>query len=169
VICIYVPFYFGTGIWPDNKNQSPASCSIFNDVIRSFVWVWVVNPKKYAVFTIKNHCKLSEDMDLKGILVFSAYYCQIVVIKIIYTVLRRRSHQSNVVLTICKPICCTKQITYPLRMSIYYKSFTCNYNFTKQHRLLKRKLKLWKRICTAYTSTPSSSSWGYHPNCSARR
>jgi len=32
-----------------------------------------VNPKKCAVFAIKNHCKLSEDMDLKGIPVVTEY------------------------------------------------------------------------------------------------
>jgi len=29
-----------------------------------------VNPKKCAVFAIKKHCKISEDMDLKGLPVF---------------------------------------------------------------------------------------------------
>ncbi len=36
--------------------------------------------KKCAVFAIKNRCKLSEDMDLKGIPFFTKYCCQIVVI-----------------------------------------------------------------------------------------
>ncbi len=39
-----------------------------------------MNSKKCAVFVIKNHCKLSEDMDLKGIPVVTEYCCQIVVI-----------------------------------------------------------------------------------------
>jgi hypothetical protein len=39
-----------------------------------------VNPKKYAVFTVKNHCKLSEDMDLKGIPIVTEYCSQILVI-----------------------------------------------------------------------------------------
>jgi hypothetical protein len=43
-----------------------------------------------------------------------------------------------------------------LRTSIYYKSFTCSRTFCTQHRLLKRKLKFFKRVSTAYTVTPSS-------------
>jgi hypothetical protein len=39
-----------------------------------------VNPKKCAVFATKNHCKLSKDMDLKGIPVVTEYCCQKVVI-----------------------------------------------------------------------------------------
>jgi hypothetical protein len=39
-----------------------------------------MNPKKCAVFTIKNYSKLSEDMDFKGIPVFTEYCCQIVII-----------------------------------------------------------------------------------------
>jgi hypothetical protein len=38
-----------------------------------------VNPKKYALFAIKNHCKISEDTDLNGIPVVSVYCYQIVV------------------------------------------------------------------------------------------
>jgi hypothetical protein len=113
-----------------------------------------VNPKKYTVFAIKNHCKLSEDMYLKGIPVVTEYCCQIVVIKIIYVVLRSRSHQSNVVPTICEPIFGTTRRTCTLRISIYYKSFTCSRIFCTQHRLLKRKLKICKRVSTAYTLTP---------------
>jgi hypothetical protein len=128
-----------------------------------------VNPKKYAVFTIKNHYKLSEHMDLKGIRIVTEYCCQIVIIKIIYTVFRRRSHQLNVVPTICEIISGTTRRTCPLRISIYYKSFICNDNFTTRHRLLKRKLKLCKRVFTAYTSTPSSNSWGYRQTCLTRR
>ncbi len=128
-----------------------------------------MNPKKCAVFAIKNCCKLSEDMDLKGIPIVTEYFCQIVVIKIIYTVLRRRSHQSNVVPTMCEPICGTTRRTCPLRINIYYKSFTCSRTFCTQHLLLKRKLKLCKRVTTAYNSTPSSNSWGYRPTCLAIR
>ncbi len=128
-----------------------------------------MNPKKCAIFAIKNHCKLSEDMDLRGIPVVTRYCCQIVVIKIIYKVLRCRSHQSNIVPTICEPICGTTRRACPLRISIYYKSFTFCDNFTTQHRLLKRKLKLCKRVSTAYTLTTSSNSWGYCPTCLATR
>jgi hypothetical protein len=39
-----------------------------------------VNLKKCAVFAIKNHCKLSEDMDLKGIPIVTKYRYQLVVI-----------------------------------------------------------------------------------------
>ncbi len=128
-----------------------------------------MNLKKCAVFAIKSHYKLSEDMDLKSIPVVTEYCCQIVVIKIIYTVLRRRSHQSNIVPTICEPICGTTRRTYTLRISIYYKSFICDHNFTTKHRLLKHKLKLRKRVSTAYTVTPSSKLWGCQPTCLARR
>ncbi len=128
-----------------------------------------MNPKKCAVFAIKNHCRLSEDMDLKSIPVVTEYFCQIVVIKIIYTVLRRRSHQSNDVPTICEPICGTTRRICSLRISIYYISFICDDNFTTQHRLLRRKLKLCKRVSTAYNSTPSSNSWGYGQTCLAIR
>ncbi len=128
-----------------------------------------MNPNKCAVFDIKNHYKLSEDMDLKGIPVVTEYCCQIVVIKIIYKVLRLRSHQSNVVSTICEPICGTTWRTCPLIISIYYKWFKFSHNFTTQLRLLKRKLKLCKRASKAYTITPSSNSWGYRPTYLARR
>jgi hypothetical protein len=128
-----------------------------------------VNPKKCAVFAIKNHCRLSEDMDLKSIPVVTEYFCQIVVIKIIYTVLRRRSHQSNDVPTICEPICGTTRRTCPLRISTCCGPSTCGRTFCTQHRLLKRKLKLCKRVSTAYTLTPPNNSWGYRPTCLARR
>ncbi len=127
-----------------------------------------MNPKKCAVFAIKNHCKLSEDMDLKGISPITIYCCQIVVIKIIYTVLYRWSTPLNVVPTICEPICCTTRRTCRLRISIYYKSFMWNHNFTKQHRSLKRKLKLCKRVSTLFGVTPLSNLWGYYPTCPAR-
>jgi hypothetical protein len=84
-------------------------------------------------------------------------------------ILGHRSHQSNVVPAICEPICGNTRTTCPLRISIYYKSFICDDNLTTQHRLLKCKLKLCKRVSTAYISTPSSNSWGYCPTCLARR
>jgi hypothetical protein len=74
-------YYVGKTLrWIDNKNQLQASFSLFNEVTWSFMWLQVVNPKKCALFAIKNHCKLSEDRDLKGIPVVTEYCCQIVVI-----------------------------------------------------------------------------------------
>ncbi len=128
-----------------------------------------MNPKKCAVFAIKNHCKPSEHMDLKGIPIVTEYCCQIVVIKIIYAVLHRRSIQLNVLPNICQPKCGTTRKICPLRISIYYKSFKYNHNFTTQHRLLRCKLKLCNRVSTAYTLTSSSNSWDYRPTCLARR
>jgi hypothetical protein len=52
-----------------------------------------------------------------------------------------------------------------LRINIYYKSFTYKYNFTTQQWLLKRKLKIYKRVSTAYILNTSTNSWGYLPTC----
>ncbi len=52
-----------------------------------------------------------------------------------------------------------------------FKKFLHNISstFCTQHRLLKRKLKLCKRVSTLFGITPSSNLWGYRPTCLARR
>jgi hypothetical protein len=129
-----------------------------------------VNPKKCSVLVIKNHCKLSEEIYLKGIPIFTEYCCQIVVINNLGSIAPQvdyiKSHSNYLRANrqyYMKDLSFENQY---LILIIYMRQY---FLYIAPVILLKHKLKLCKRASTTYILTSSSKSWDYRPTCLARR